>query len=261
MTSQPHPHPAYREHPPPGKPRKINSLSRYDVAGQLNSSRALTWPAGAMGRRHGPGQQGRSHTERQACDELAQAPPKYWGTLSDAPINHSLASRQGTLSFAYESPNARPTLGRLAVRAIAGPGRALRVGGSTFPSRRLEWGPVVGKRCAGSVDAVGQPARQLPRPPGTPPRWAFGARGPIPLGATPDVWRCPIARCRCRCLGGAPSVEVLYVRPRNCQPCRAVWLGSLEWCACSPLPLPPLPRLPGYWHRHTQIFSKDKDSQ
>ena len=73
MTSQPHLHPAYREHPRAGKPRKINGLSRYDVAGQLNSSRALTWPAGAMGRRHGPGQQCRSHTERQACDGLAQS--------------------------------------------------------------------------------------------------------------------------------------------------------------------------------------------
>ena len=92
MTSQPHLHPAYREHPRAGKPRKINGLSRYDVAGQLNSSRALTWPAGAMGRRHGPGQQCRSHTEWQACDGLAQALHKNWGILSDAPINHPLAA-------------------------------------------------------------------------------------------------------------------------------------------------------------------------
>ena len=90
MTSQPLPHPAYREHPPPGKSRKINSLSRYDVAGQLNSSRALTWPAGAMGRRHGPGQQCRSYTEWQACDGLAQALHKNWGILSDAPVNQSV---------------------------------------------------------------------------------------------------------------------------------------------------------------------------
>ena len=90
MTSQPHPNPAYREHPPPGKSRKINSLSRYDVAGQLNSSRALTWPASAMGRRHGPGQQCRSHTGRQACDGLAQAPQKNWGILTVTPVNQSV---------------------------------------------------------------------------------------------------------------------------------------------------------------------------
>ena len=84
MTSQPHPHPAYREHQYPEKSRKINSLSRYDVAGQLNSSRALTWPAGAMGRRLGPGQQCRSHTERQACDGLAQSLQKT-GASSQTP--------------------------------------------------------------------------------------------------------------------------------------------------------------------------------
>lgn len=140
-----------------------------------------------MGRRHGPRQQCRSHTELQAFDGLARALQKYWGILSDAPINHSLASRQGTLCFAYESPKARPTLGRLAVRAIASPGRALRVGGSAFPSRRLEWGPVVGKRCAGPVDAVGQPARQLQYPPGPPP----------PMG----IWceRAHTAGCDTRC--------------------------------------------------------------
>ena len=131
-----------------------------------------------MGRRHGPRQQCRSHTELQAFDGLARALQKYWGILSDAPINHSLASRQGTLCFAYESPKARPTLGRLAVRAIASPGRALRVGGSAFPSRRLEWGPVVGKRCAGPVDAVGQPARQLQYPPGPPPDGHLVREGP-----------------------------------------------------------------------------------
>ena len=90
MTSQPHPHPAYREHQYPEKSRKINSLSRYDVAGQLNSSRAQTWPAGATGRRHGPGQQCSSHTERQACDGLAQALQKNRGILSDAPVNQSV---------------------------------------------------------------------------------------------------------------------------------------------------------------------------
>lgn len=79
MTSQPHLHPAYREHPHPGKSRKIKRLSRYDVAGQLNSSRALTWPVGAMVGRRGPGQQCRSLTELQACDGLAQVPSKKLG--------------------------------------------------------------------------------------------------------------------------------------------------------------------------------------
>lgn len=114
----------------------------------------------------------------------------------------NLCSECAALCFVHESQNARPTLGRSAIRAVADPGAAL-LDGSPPAIPYLGFGAAACGLQA-SCWACGRcgPTGQETSTSRAPSQWAPGARRPLPLGTTPHVRLSPAARCGCRCLVG-----------------------------------------------------------